>query len=169
MAPKRSSNVTAIVGLCRGCHRAMAPAGCDIPGVAQTTDDPHHCASCLTWLRRHPGRDLADSLGHAHRPLPERPIADWSWRLDAACRDAGAGVFDPADVDERPHPPPAVARLAATVYCAACPVADECAAEADAHRYEGLWGGAWRWTPAWKPSAYKTVDLLADDATGVVA
>lgn len=78
-----------------------------------------------------------------------RPVAGGTgWKRRAPCRDAPAHLFegpDEFDPDLRdPDEVPAEVVRAARIYCRSCPVRAECAAEADFHKYEGLFGGIFR-------------------------
>lgn len=66
--------------------------------------------------------------------------ADWSWRLQAACRGADTAVFYGPE-GERPTRKRAREGRAKEI-CAACPVAQPCLQYALAHREcFGVWGG----------------------------
>lgn len=166
MLHDRTDQVTTILGLCAGCARRVGGERVrdDIPGVVPAYGDGTYCTACAQWLRLNRGRDLDESAGPAHKVPAERPVADWSWRQQAACRgadfamfDVAIDVFDPAD---KAFPIPAAARVAADEYCVVCPVLDQCREEADLHRYEGLFGGSWRWTRHGQVRDYRNVDLL---------
>lgn len=64
------------------------------------------------------------------------------WRMDAACRLADAALFDLAEGEERRHFG-AITRAHAEALdvCAACPVREQCLAEAKAHCDSGVRGG----------------------------
>ena len=68
------------------------------------------------------------------------PLAFWSWRLLAACRQVDSGMFFAPD-GERAHERD-VREARAKAVCARCPVVAPCAAYAIRHdeRY-GVWGG----------------------------
>lgn len=72
--------------------------------------------------------------------------ADWQDR--AACHRVGGNWF--------PYHPTNAARRLAALYCAHCPVFDECDAYAEATRSEGIWAGKLR--P--QPGRSEVVDLL---------
>jgi hypothetical protein len=63
------------------------------------------------------------------------------WRTRAACRYVDPTLFDRPEVSGRKVPKSA--QFAAS-YCENCPVRDECGAEADDNRDEGVRGGTWR-------------------------
>lgn len=65
---------------------------------------------------------------------------DWTWRDQAACAGADPDLFVPGLPGQ---PIPTRAREAAAMFCAHCPVTAECAADAEANRHIGLWGGRW--------------------------
>jgi hypothetical protein len=167
----RIESFDGIVGLCKGCTRRMGgiAARAEISGVvAPSGEDLGYCVACATFRRRYPDRDLADaSHGASLKVLAERPLKDWTWRDEAACRGVDHALFDIAmDVfdgtDQPPHVTPPAARAVADQYCLFCPVAAQCGEEADEHRYEGLFAGIWRWTPHENIRIYRTRDLLAD-------
>jgi hypothetical protein len=63
-----------------------------------------------------------------------------SWHRQALCRAVDTEVFFPAD-EERPTQRLHRERIAKAI-CAACPVRQQCAVHAMAHReLEGVWGG----------------------------
>ena len=64
------------------------------------------------------------------------------WQADAACLDAPTELFLP-DVAPGQNISTRVAPVAA-LWCARCPVEQECGRWADRNRDEGLWGGVWR-------------------------
>lgn len=167
MLHARSDQVTAIIGSCTGCGRRVGGqyVRADIPGVVAAHGDGKYCDACAGWLRRNPDGNLDEACGPAQKVPAERPIADWTWRTRAACRGADFALFDVAldvlDPDDRAFPIPSAARAAADEYCLFCPVADQCREEADLHRYEGLFGGVWRWTRYGQVRDYRSVDLLA--------
>jgi WhiB family redox-sensing transcriptional regulator len=68
------------------------------------------------------------------------PLALWSWRLKAACRDIDSAIFFSPDRERDPERSAREAR--AKAICARCPVIGECATYAigAGERY-GVWGG----------------------------
>lgn len=118
-----------------------------------------YCDACLTLLRRKPGVDPATvSNGRTERILQERPASDPSWRDDALCHDAPAELFMARPLVNARVPDSI--RAAAHDYCDVCPVRVQCGAEADEHRYAGLWGGSWRYEKARNRLVYVVIELL---------
>jgi len=143
-------------GLCRLCYRDLYQHG--------YYNSPL-CDACLTLTRRSPGRDVTTIRNGRTELVPqERPIRDWTWRdyancigapIELFCRTLAGTARFPAEIGQ-----------AATVFCRGCPVFDQCRAEADEHKYEGLWAGAWRRLKSdgsHKASVYTVRDLLGDD------
>lgn len=109
---------------------------------------------------------------HRHRPLrgrhAERPttvpliVLPPAWVAEAACGGTDPEVFFP-----EPDDPDADTRTArAAEICAGCPVAAECAADADTTRQRhGIWGGRARTTaPARRRKGREVVDPDYDNA-----
>jgi WhiB family redox-sensing transcriptional regulator len=71
---------------------------------------------------------------------PSTRPADWSWRLDAACRGVDTAVFYGPD-DERPTRK-RLREQQAKAICSTCPVLGPCRQHALAAReWYGVWGG----------------------------
>lgn len=141
---------SAAPSLCVGCLRDMNKYG-----------DPasRYCDACHLAIRRYPDRDLRDiPNGRSEVMLCERPIVDPTWRTEASCNGAPPELFEPRDLGNGSTPPEA--RDVARVFCAHCPVIERCAAEADAHRYEGIYGGSWRYVVQERSGAYKGQPLF---------
>lgn len=121
-------------GLCRGCLRNLMLYGMG--------ENPF-CESCRTALKHRPTLEgLWRRKGRPSERVPQEfDIADPSWRRLAQCRDVPIELFAPRPLDEANSPE---LRDVARVFCARCPVREECAAEADAHEYLGIWGGSFR-------------------------
>jgi hypothetical protein len=158
-------------GLCKFCRRQMWTNFNDgkSPGVLRASSTrPGVCATCSLALDRHPDRDPRDSQGAAERIPAEAPEADTSWRPHSACLDSPPELFFPdLDPDEAPMEDDAARRLVLTqrrqtarAFCANCPVLEECQNTADAHGFEGLWGGRFYTRTQWH-------SLLGDGAKGL--
>lgn len=148
--------------LCPGCLRSLARNG------RTEKDGVYYCASCVRIVNRDPTKDLhAMKNGRSERLLQEGAEDDTTWKADAECWDAPSVLFDTRDlgnglVDED-------IKIAAELWCARCPVRRRCAAVADAKRYVGLWGGAWRSATTSEPKDYRVRYLISPDDTEEVA
>lgn len=106
------------------------------------------CAGCRHRIRRAgdldvypPLREDDDGLALALRLGSRRRAHDPRWYRAAACAGARLERFVPSQASRATvH----VARATALAYCARCPVLAACAADADAGREVGLWGGSFR-------------------------
>ncbi len=127
-------------------------------GLVESGGDGY-CTPCSTWRARHPGRSPEEIRAEPQERTIKTEGGFW-WRKLAACRGTSP-LFDAPDMPD--HEVPGYIRAAALIYCAQCPVRRECATEADAHEYEGLFGGILR-IPRFRSrdSYIRCYDLLAD-------
>lgn len=146
----------AVVDVCRNGHE-YTDANTYLNGGHR------HCRECRRQRRNESAKRRHDTEITATAEVrlvagpgdSDTPIGDWQER--AACRNAPAGVFFP---NEGEAGIPTRARRAATLYCARCPVIDQCDAEATNRRDIGLWAGAWR-ERGKSTAVYRVVSLLA--------
>lgn len=147
------------VGLCRYCWRPIwTDLGSDRKLIRAAVDGDQ-CQSCETWIKRHPGQDPRDRTGAAAERVPaERPEADPGWRELSACAGLPSEPFDPELDDDDPVRQAQTdvergkiwdARRYAATVCAGCPVREQCRRVADAHAYEGIWGGRFYSRTSW--------------------
>lgn len=98
------------------------------------------------------------------------PIPDEDWRTRAACVGADPRLFNERELPNtgrRPRRVPAEVYTVGRQYCGACPVREQCAAEADALDHDGVWGGVYRTsTNSRSKTEVRRYDLLA---SGVAA
>jgi len=64
------------------------------------------------------------------------------WRAEAACVGADPDLFAEQDT----HPARTLRQLQETadLFCAVCPVRDECREESNNYKHTGLWGGVYK-------------------------
>ena len=94
------------------------------------------CPPCQTMSRERRQQTRANQGGHAPYWLPECRLPfhnDGPWREQAACKGLPVNMFYPERGED--------SRDAKTV-CDACPVLDDCLADAMRHHeHHGIWGG----------------------------
>jgi hypothetical protein len=144
-------------GWCSVCHRDLMKHG--------NPNGGRFCDPCGAMLRRNPGIDpAAQRNGRSEQVPQERPVRNRSWRAsaiasaEARCAGAPWELFEVDSIGNSTVPPQM--RQVAHVYCGPCPVRAQCAAEADEHQYEGLFGGVLRRLGA---KEYVRHDLLREE------
>lgn len=122
------------------------------------------CEACKLLRDRHPDRDPSTIRNGRTERLPqERPFIDRSWvevSADAPCASVPSYLFEPITLKNQFVP--AEVQQAAKVCCARCPILERCRAIADAHEFEGVWGGQLRYYRSTKHSVVYTVRDLLD-------
>lgn len=126
------------LGHCPDCSRPYFSKGvARARGLVESGGDGY-CGMCSKWRANNPGRSPEEVRAEPQ----ERVIkGGYWWRRLAVCRGTSP-LFDSPDIPD--DDVPGHLRAAALIYCAQCPVRRECTAEADAHEYEGLFGGILR-------------------------
>lgn len=81
------------------------------------------------------------------------------WWEDAACGRADPHLFDPPIGATVTTGEAGRYKSTADLYCAGCPVAAACSADADAHGDSGLRGGSLRWLDKQSGNAYVALRL----------
>lgn len=118
---------------CEGCDKSFG----DGPGMAKRSkgagplSEKAVCANCERWQYRHPTLTMADRRRKLFGPADSGAtvvalIEDVHWRQKATCKNANPAIFD---VDEDAPNYTERHMLAATKYCANCPVLMECLAD----------------------------------------
>lgn len=79
-----------------------------------------------------------------------------SWRADAECLDADPELFAARDLHTTAEW--ASIERTAELFCAACPVREECRLEAEVNRHIGLWGGVYEYVTQGRRNTRRYVD-----------